>query len=176
MKRAMLFVALSGIAFGADTDSVLTADGLGSVEIGMSLDQLERAVRTKLAYNPYVNRGCSVVTTPQMEPRGLSFTIEQKRLTRINLEFYGNDPRSLATKTDAGIGLGSPEEAVTKAYIGHIRITPNAADPTWRTLYVDKPDHSRGIVFETDGKKVKSIRAGEYPTITSNISCNGLGE
>jgi hypothetical protein len=172
MKRAVIFAVLGSIAFGAEPDSVLTADGLGTVEIGMTLDRLERVLHSKLAYNPYANHGCSIVTTPQMEPHGVSFTIERKVLTRINLEFYGTDPRSLITKTDTGVGLGSPEEDVTKAYAGHVRITPNAADPTWHTLFVDKPDRSRGIVFETDGKKVKSIRAGAYPTVAASTSCN----
>lgn len=175
MKRAVLFVALvacGGIAFAAGPDNVLTADGLGTIEIGMPMDRLEKALRSKVAYNPYVNHGCSVTTTPQMEPRGISLTIENKLLTRINLEFYGTDPRPLAIKTDTGVGLGSPEVDVVKAYGNRLQIKPNAADPTWHTLYADAPDHSRGIIFETDGKTVKSIRAGEYPSISSQIPCN----
>jgi hypothetical protein len=175
MKRAMFLVALAacgGIAFGAGPDNVLTADGLGSIEIGMPLDRLERAVRAKVAYNPYANHGCSVTTTPELEPRGLSLVMEDKKLARINLEFYGTDPRPLAIKTDTGVGLASPEEDVIKAYGSRVLVKPNAADTTWHTLYVDAPDHSRGIIFETDGKKVKSIRAGAYPAITNQIACN----
>lgn len=173
MKHVLLFAVLfAGSAFGASPDNLLSADGLGTIEIGMQLDRLERVVRTKLAYNPYANHGCSPVTTLELEPRGISFTIDSKRLTRINLEFYGTDPRPLAIKTEAGVGLGSPEEDVTKAYGSRVRIKPNAADPTWHTLYVDAPDHSRGIIFETDGKTVKSVRAGEYPSISNQVPCS----
>jgi hypothetical protein len=175
MKRALLFVALiacGSVAFAADPDNVLTADGLGTIAIGIPVDRLERVLRSKVVYNPYLNRGCSVTTTPEMEPRGVSFTIEKKLLTRINLDFYGTDPRPLAIKTDTGVGLGSPEDDVTKAYGNRVRIAQNPGDPTWHTLYVDTSDHSRGIIFETDGKRVKSIRAGEYPTIAGDISCS----
>lgn len=173
MKRALLFVVLfasCGTASGADP--LLTNDGLGNVRVGMQIDRLERAVHSALPYNPYANHGCSVVTAPEVEPFGISYVIEQKILTRINVDFYGSDPRPLTIKTEAGVGLGSAEGDVTKAYGSRVRIAPNAADPTWHTLYVDEPDHTRGIIFETDGKKVKSIRVGEYPSITNQVSCN----
>jgi hypothetical protein len=36
---------------------------------------------------------------------------------------------------------------------------------------VDTPDHTRGMIFETDGKTVKSLRVGEYPSIENPAGC-----
>ncbi len=172
MKRAFLFAVLfagSGVASAA---AVLSANGYGDVKIGMKIDQVERVLHSTLAYNPYANHGCSITFNAQMEPYGISYVIDNKVLTRINLDFTTTDERVLTVKTDTGIGLRSPEEDVMKAYAGRVRVQPNSGDPSWHTLYVDEPDQSRGIVFETDGKKVKSIRAGAYPAITYQEPCS----
>ena len=102
---------------------------------------------------------------------GLSFTIESGYLTRVNVEFYGTDPRSLLIKTEAGIGLGSREEDVLKAY-PRAKVNPNPADPTWHTIIAEAPDRTRGIVFETNGKTVKSMRAGATPAINFANGCS----
>lgn len=174
MKRVVLFVALvavCGTAMAANPDTDLSADGVGNIKIGMPIDALERIVHGKLPYNEYANHGCAVVSTKALEPWGLSFMIEDNHLTRINVDYYDNNTEPTAIKTAAGIGLGSSEADITKAYAGRVRVKPNSQDPTWHTLYVDEPDHTRGMVFETNGKTVKSLRVGQYPSIESQTGC-----
>lgn len=173
MKRTLLvlFVVGCGAAFAAEPDMTLSADAMGSFKTGMGVDVLERTAHQKLPYNPYVNHGCSVITTQGLEPWGVSFMIEQKKLARINVDFFGSDPRPLTIKTAEGIGLASTEEDVMKAYGARVRMVPNQLDPTWHTLFVDSPDRTHGMVFETDGKTVKSLRIGEYPAIESQTGC-----
>lgn len=172
MKRVLLFIVLAAVTTAAArADLVLTSKGLAPVEIGMSLESLERALRTKMPYSDYVNHGCAVVTSKVVEPYGVSFMIEMRRLTRIGLDFYGTDPRPLGIKTDTGVGLTSSEEDVLKAYGDRARVEPNPQDPSWHTIIVDDPDHNKAIVFETNGKTVKSIRAGLYPAVMSRTGC-----
>jgi hypothetical protein len=174
MKRILYVAVLCAVcaaAWGEEPNRALSALGLGDIEIGIPVDKLERMVHGKVPYNPFNNHGCSTVTTPAFEPRGISFMIEKKRLTRINVDFYGTDPRPLDIKTDMGIGLRSSEENLLKAYAGRTRIEKNALDPNWHTIYVDEPDKLRTIIFETDGQKVKSIRAGEYPGVSNPAGC-----
>jgi len=172
MKCAVAFIILFTGAAAAQTAPTLSSKGLAPVEIGMSSDGLERVLRAKVPYSEYANNGCGVVTTREMEPLGLSFMIEAKRVTRISLDFYGTDPRPLEIKTDTGVGLGSTEEDVLKAYGTRARVEPNPQDPTWHTIIVDDPDQTRAIIFETNGKSVKSIRAGEYPDVASRTGCD----
>jgi len=174
MKRMLGLVAAVMIAPAAtaqDYPHVLSVDGIGNIKIGMNPEMMERYLHEKTPYNQFANHGCSQFTTQKLEPTGISFMMEKKRLTRINVEFYGTDPRPLAVKTEAGIGLGSAEEDVLKAYPGAI-IKANPADPTWHTVVAETPDHSRGLIFETDGKTVKSMRAGENPAIAYINGCS----
>lgn len=174
MKRALIFailLACSGTAFAAEPGMTISADGVGNFKVGMPIDALERAVHQKLRYNEYANNGCVLVSTPGWEPWGLGFMIEQRKLTRINVDFYDTDPKPRMIKTAEGIGLGSAEADVVKTYGSRLRTEVNPLDPAWHTLYVDEPDHSRGMIFETDGKTVKSLRVGLYPSITSRTGC-----
>lgn len=172
MRRALLVtVLLTGVAH-CQVPQVLSPAGLGDIHVGMEIDQLERVVRAKLPYAEYVNHGCGVVSTKEFEPYGITFMVESKRLTRINVDFYGTDPHPLEIKTAEGIGLGSSEQDVTKAYAGRMRIAPNPEDPSWHTISVDDPDKQHAIIFETNGTKVKSMRAGAYPGVSYPNGCN----
>jgi hypothetical protein len=173
MRALVLFAVLLAAcpAFAEDAPWVLSQDGIGPVKIGMDDVQLDRFLHTKLGYSPYENHGCSTLISKDLAPRGVTFTIESKHLTRINVDFYGTDPRPLTIKTEAGIGLTSSEEDVLKAYPA-ARIKPDAADPTWHTIFVESPDLAKGLVFETNGKTVKSMRSGANPAISYPNGCH----
>ena len=177
MKRTLalsfVLVALAGrSAFAGDVESwVLSQDGIGLAKVGINIDQLQRVIQEKLAYDSARNGDCSQITNKHLGPMGLSFTIEAGYLTRVDVEYYGTDPRPLLFKTEAGIGLGSREEDLLTAYPG-ARIKPNPADPTWHTVIVESSDHAKGMVFETNGQTVKSIRMGIFRAISHSNACN----
>jgi hypothetical protein len=176
MKRtlalSLVLVALAGRpAFAGDVESwVLSQDGIGPAKVGINIDHLQNAIQEKLTYDAARSGGCSRITNKHLGPMGLSFTIESGFFTRVDVEFYGTDPRPLLIKTDTGIGLGSREEDVLKAYPG-AKVKPNPADPTWHTITAESLDRTKGIVFETNGKTVKSMRAGATPTINYANGC-----
>lgn len=169
---AMIVTVLTAPAWadGPDGSWALSMDGLGNLKIGMNQEQMQRVLRQPIPYNEYNNHGCSFMTTPSLGPLGISLMIEKKRLVRINIDYYGTDPHPLLQKTEAGIGLGSSEADLLKAY-PTAEVKANPADPTWHTVTVDAPDHSKGMVFETDGKKVKSFRVGANPAIAYATGC-----
>jgi hypothetical protein len=172
MKRVLLLaIMLTGTAH-CQSPRVLAPTGMGVIQVGMDVDELNRVLHTKLPYVDYVNHGCGVVSSKELEPYGITLMVESSHLTRINVDFYGNDPRPREIKTAAGIGLGSPEQDVTAAYAGKTRIVPNPEDPTWHTIYVDDPDGQHALIFETDGTKVKSMHAGVYPGVAYPDGCN----
>ena len=171
ISAVTMTLAVAGGALADDVLSPLSMNGIGPLKVGAQQEIVERYLHDKLPYNQYANHGCSTVSTQQLEPTGLSFMLEKKILTRINVDYYGTDPRPLEIKTDTGVGLGSSEDDVRKAYPGAV-VKPNPADPTWHTIVMETPDHTRGIIFETDGKTVKSMRAGENPAINYANGCN----
>jgi hypothetical protein len=173
LALSLVLAALAaGSAFADDVESwVLSQDGIGPATVGMKIDQLQKAIRETLAYDPVSNNGCSQLTNKHLGPMGLSFTLEAGYLTRVDVEFYGTDPRPRLFKTEAGIGLGSREEDLLKAYPG-ARIKPNPADPSWHTVIAENPEHTKGMVFETNGQTVKSIRMGNFRAISHLKQCD----
>jgi len=164
-------LVLSGAAASADDAPVLSVDGYARLKIGMTPEKMESVLSQKVGYNQYANHGCSVFTTPAMEHLGLSFVIDNKKLVRINVDYYSANAEPRKTKTIAGVGLSSSEDEVLKVYGADASVKPNPADPQWHTIFVDTPDHASGIAFETDGKTVKSMRAGTYPALSTATGC-----
>jgi hypothetical protein len=167
MTRALLFFVLLAGAAAAAPGQTLSADGLGPVTIGMNTDQLKQALQGRLPYPG----GCRVLLSPTKDTIGVSLVIDNGHLARIDVDFYGTDPHPVAIKTEAGIGLTSSEEDLLKAYAGRTRLMPAPLDPSWHTIHVATADRARGMVFETNGKTVKSIRVGEYPAISYPDAC-----
>lgn len=174
MKYALVLsivLAAAAPAFADDALNGLSPEGLGKLKIGTPFDKVEMQLGEKLGYNQYEHGGCSMLTTKKLEPLGVSVVIDAKVLARINIDFFSKSTLPEAIKTDTGIGLGSTEEAVRKAY-PNARVKPNPGDPSWHTIIVETADHTKGIVFETDGKTVKSMRAGTYTAIAFAEACS----
>lgn len=173
MKYALVLSVLIAAtpALAYDIPNGLSADGLGSIKIGLPVDKLEQILRDKIGYSQFNNHGCSVLTTPMLSNTGISFVIETNVLTRINIDYVGKSEIPASIKTDVGLGLGSTEADVRKAY-PHARVKPNSGDPSWHTIFADTPDGQRAIVFETDGTKVTTIRAGAYPVVAFSNACS----
>ena len=162
MKRHLVFAFVAGTCGANAADLTLSADGLALGAIGDSTSHLERVLRQKIPVETQPG-SCVVVAGFDQEKLGITYVIEDETLTRINVDYYGKSPSTIHTA--AGIGLGSAEEDVMKAYEGRVRIESDTGDPSWHFLYVDEPDGSRGLRFDTDGKKVKSMHAGQYPAL-----------
>jgi hypothetical protein len=173
MKYAsvLAIVLAAAPAFAEVSLNGLSPEGLGGLKVGTPVDRVETLLSDKLGYSQYQNGGCSVLTTKKLEPLGISLMIESKILTRINIDYFSKSTLPQTIKTDSGVGLGSTEEEVRKAYPG-ARVKPNPSDPTWHTVIAETPDHAKGIAFETDGKTVKSMRVGTYSAIAFADGCS----
>lgn len=175
MKRALIFILLlTGCctAFAAEPDLILTPDGLGPVKLGMSEKELQVVLREKLEYDydPFVHHACGTVSTKRGQALGVSYTLESGRVTRISIDFFDKEPRS-PVRTEAGIGLDATVEEVKQAYGDRLVVKPHPNDPSWHYLVADTPDHSRAIIFETNGTKVIHFRVGDYPKIAQPDGC-----
>lgn len=165
------FLAGCAAAFGADASLTLTATSLGQVRIGASDSKLEEFLRRKLPSRSEYEGSCIVVSSLEAQAIGVSYMLEEGHVTRINIDFYGTAASASPVRTEAGIGLGATEDEVKRAYGDRLRVEPNSNDPAWHNLIVDQPDHSGAIIFDTNGKTVVSIRAGQYPSVAYTESC-----
>lgn len=167
-RLAMLFTTgLFGVCASA-ADLTLSLDGYGPLKFGSSADRVLQLLRDEKPYNVAASGGCQQITPPQLASTGLRLTLEDRTLVRIDIDFTSGS-RETSAKTDTGIGLGSAEADVLTAYPNAV-IKRNPDDPTWHTIKVETAE--RGLIFETNGQTVKSIRAGLRDIVLSAEPCN----
>jgi hypothetical protein len=133
----------------------LTANGWGAVRIGMTREQVSRALHSKLTGEALDDADACIEMQARKYPT-LYFMFEDKHLTRISI---GAPSRIV---TERGIGVGASADAVRKAYPRGLKAEKNYYEdlPAEYLTYWAAPK-SRGIRFETDSKhRVQAIHAG----------------
>jgi hypothetical protein len=170
---------------GAIADQIATADGIGPVQIGMSAKQAERALGAKLDPMSADGNGsaeCWLTSRKGKIDRFIQYMIKFGKITRIDV-FPGAaeiSPKPVpAIKTPEGIGVGSSEDDIRKAYGETVKkeVAPYGDEDhidatTSYSLHVDTPDKKRGIIFETTHNRVESFSVGLHDSINMIESCN----
>ena len=145
----------------ADADEVwvVRPDGIGPVRIGMTLAEAGDALGTTLSPQVLEPGDCSYATAEAL-PHGVSLMVVGDVIARLDVE-RGD------VETAAGARIGQPEEGVLELYAGRVRVEPHKyTGPDGHYLIVDTPDDPRHrIIFETDGARVTSYRAGQLPQV-----------
>ena len=158
-----LFVAVFLGIMPASGQSQLTAtsklaiNGIGPIRVGMTIQQAEASARTRLLSQGGKLDNCWYVK-PQGGPRDISFMVIDGRIARVDI--YGSSPIT----TVSGARIGDSENRIKSLYA--VRITPHEYVQGGHYLTFvpnDTPDRQYRMVFETDGKRVKLIRAGRLP-------------
>ncbi len=146
----------------------LTDSSFGEIKIGMTLGQLQRTIGP-LGDTTKMKRSCDIVssTDPYRLPAGVSITQVNGRVARIDVE---ND--SIAT--DKGIRVGDSEEKVMAAYGSAVIVEPHKYIDGHYLEIKSGTDSAtaKGVVFETDGKKVTTFRAGYWNPVRWVEGCS----
>ena len=147
---------------GHDTlsDLTLNEDGLGQIQIGMTLDD---AVNMGLLNeNPNMNTNCDFVfpAVGAGIPDGVSVMVVKGKVARIDVD-------TGAVTTDDGAKIGDSEDRIKSIYGDDVQVEPHKYNPGWHYMTVlgDSTSAGKAIVFETDGKKVTMFRAGRLPEV-----------
>lgn len=158
MKHLIASLCLLGVWIAASAEEWrISQFGYGPIKTGMSVEQAERLLGTKLEPDGLgVNPDCYHVT-PLKGHMGLLLMIESHRISRVTV--YGEQSR---IKTDKDIGIGSSQKAVIKAYgpsavIQQHHYSGGAGD---KYLTYWNKNETRGIRFVTNNNKVESIHGG----------------
>jgi hypothetical protein len=142
------------IAPPLSASSRLRIDGLGPIDIGMTVEQARAAAGVELSAEttPY----CTILTTPR-GPEGVLFIVGTPSSGRIDLIIVKGG--SIATLS--GIRVGSTESDVMAAYPGRIRVV-NPTLPVHRLIYEanDPAFADRSVVFVIDSGRVASMYSG----------------
>jgi hypothetical protein len=134
----------------------------GPVRIGMTLAEVRRTLGDPEASlyvsnpdDPLGEEGCTYLETPNL-PKGVGVMLINRRVARVDISEFG-------VRTASGGSVGDTEETIIAMYPGRIQVGPHKYDPQGHYLEFvpkDAADRDYGIIFETDGTRITSFRAG----------------
>ncbi len=158
---------------GLTSASRLSLDGIGPVDIGMTLDQASAAAGMpfRLLDTP-AGPECRYAVPDRSSRMGdeLAFMVVNGRIARIDVGIMGPD----LIRTVSGIGKGSTEAEVLTTYRGRIRVEPHPYRPGGRYLvYVPNDASLRhlSMIFETVDGEVRAFRAGLAEQVSWTEGC-----
>lgn len=159
--------APSGGAQDTVSTLALNEDGLGPIQVGMTLDD---AVNMGiLNENPSMKPQCDFVfpAVGAGIPDGVSVMVVRGKVARIDVD-------TGAVTTEDGAKIGDTEDRIKSIYDGDLQIEPHKyiEGGHYMTVMGDSASAGRAIVFETDGKKVTMFRAGRLPEVKWVEGCS----
>ena len=150
----------SGTRHDTVSDLALSEDGLGQIQIGMTLDD---AVNMGLLNeNPNMNPQCDFVfpAVGAGIPDGVSVMVVKGKIARIDVD-------TGSVTTEDGIKVGDSEDRVKSVYGDELTLTPHKYidGGHYMTVMGDSTSAGKALVFETDGKHVTMFRGGRLPEV-----------
>jgi hypothetical protein len=142
------------------SDLTLNEDGLGQIQVGMTLaDAVSMGL---LNENPNMNANCDFVfpAVGAGIPEGVSVMVVKGKVARIDVD-------TGAVTTDDGAKIGDSEDRVKSIYGDELQIDQHkyVEGGHYMTVMGDSASAGKAIVFETDGKHVTMFRAGRLPEV-----------
>jgi hypothetical protein len=150
----ILFVLLFAVAnLPADSDAwVLRSDGIGPVQVGMDLAQLNSALRASFPKPAdRESQTCFYVEVPRHA--GVRIMLLDGRVARV-------DVVNTLTRTAKGIRNGDAEAYARKVYGEKLMVSPHKYEPNGHYLTVHSADGEFGTRFETKAGKIVRCYAG----------------
>ena len=149
--------------------SRLRLDGIGPIQVGMTLAEATVAAGVPVRIDPRTDlgRGCAHAFADG-GPQGVRFMVVEGRIVRVEVV------RS-PILTLSGVGTGSTVDEVLATYPNRIRVQPNpySGHLGGRDLFYVADEESRhlGLMFETDGQSVRTFRSGFLGAVMAPEGC-----
>lgn len=157
--------APNGTGHDSVSDIALNEDGLGQIQIGMTLDD---AVNMGLLNeNPNMNPRCDFVY-PAVGSGipDVGVMVVKGKIARIDVD-------TGSVTTEDGIKIGDSEDKVKNVYGDELTIEPHKfiTGGHYMTVMGDSASAGKALVFETDGQHVSNFRAGRLPEVKWMEGC-----
>jgi len=157
----------NGAAKDTVSDLALTEDGLGQIQVGMTLD--EAVSLGLLSENPTMNAKCDYVfpAVGAGIPEGVSVMVVRGKIARIDVD-------TGAVTTEEGAKIGDTEDKLKSIYGDDLQIQPHKYITGGHYLILpgDSASAGKAIVFETDGQRVTMFRGGREPEVQWVEGCS----
>jgi hypothetical protein len=150
----------NGAARDSVSDLALSEEGLGQLQIGMTLAE---AVNMGLVNErPDMKSACDFVfpAVGASIPFGVNVMVVKGKIARIDVD-------TGTVMTEDGVKIGDTEDKVKSVYGDELQIQPHKyiEGGHYMTVKGDSASAGKAIVFETDGKRVTMFRAGRIPEV-----------
>lgn len=135
---------------------VASPDSMGQIAAGSLYSVVAQAfgAAPRLTPQDLEEQACDYVQLPGLPPQ-VSLMVFGDTIVRIDIDSAG-------VITREGMGVGSAESALLSQYRGHVRVAPHPySGPEWHYVVVTpRLDSTFRMIFETDGKVVRTYRVG----------------
>lgn len=150
----------SGATRDSVSDLALSEEGLGQIQIGMTLD--EAVNMGLLNENPNMKSECDFVypAVGAGIPFGVGVMVVKGKVARIDVD-------TGSVTTEDGAKIGDTEDRIKSIYGDELKVLPHKyiEGGHYLTVKGDSTSVGKAIVFETDGKRVTMFRAGRIPEV-----------
>lgn len=150
----------NGVARDTVSDLALNEDGLGQIQIGMTLD--EAVNMGLLNERPDIKQACDFVfpAVGAGIPFGVNVMVVKGKVARIDVD-------TGTVTTEDGAKIGDSEDKIKTIYGDELKVSPHKyiEGGHYLTVMGDSASAGKAMVFETDGKQVTMFRAGRIPEV-----------
>jgi hypothetical protein len=150
----------NGAARDTVSDLALNEDGLGQIQIGMTL--AEAVNMGLLNERPDMKPACDYVfpAVGAGIPFGVNVMVVKGKIARIDVD-------TGTVTTEDGAKIGDTEDRIKSIYGDELKITPDKYIPGGHNMTVmgDSASAGKAMVFVTDGQRVTMFRAGRLPEV-----------
>ena len=163
-KFVALIAFLSAAFVGCADLKHVSPYGYLGVRVGMTVPEANDKAALNLSAGHNLSEDdlyCHFVL-PSGADSPYGFMVVEGRITRVDIWQGG-------IYTSTGLGVGSSEDEVLKAYPDKVEISPHRyTDGHYLTVPIAE---GFAIIFETNGSEVERYRAGSYPSIAWIEGC-----
>ena len=156
----------NGAARDTVSDLALNEDGLGQIQIGMTLD--EAVNMGLLNERPDIKQACDFVfpAVGAGIPFGVNVMVVKGKVARIDVD-------TGTVTTEDGAKIGDSEDKIKSIYGDELKVSPHKyiEGGHYLTVMGDSTSAGKAMVFETDGKQVTMFRAGRVPEVAWVEGC-----
>jgi hypothetical protein len=115
LSACLLSIAMLAIMAVSAGAQVVSFIGAGPVQVGMTVEAAEHSMGTKFApISLPFSEDCWITSRADGKDKAISYVIANGKIVRI--DFYPRDGEQINLKTTAGIGIGSTEADIHRAY------------------------------------------------------------
>lgn len=168
---AVLALAIGGLlpaaasAAPVTNASRITQNGLGSIRLGMTVDQAQARSGQRIQNNLFTpgDTSCGIA---QLFPQRLGVNMQT-----TNLRIWVINVSRPGISTRAGIEVGDTVADVRRAYGARVTSHPNKYTPKARDLWVTFPNNRKLIFYANPRQQVTQISSGREPEIDFVEGC-----